>query len=159
MHLNIYKIRCRMNRAKWRFALARRPPCETDAARQPRGRAGKAGRAWGAFHTTSVARERHGTSCNRGHQNYKIISLDECRAGAKPWWGVLDTPCELHLARFSRAALVERKARWTFSIVLVLRFPREAELCQMRFANAIKTEVPSGLGSAPLELSQTQVSK
>ena len=41
--------------------------------------------------------------------------------------------CESHLARLSRAALVERNAHSTLSVVFVLRFQTEAELCQMEF--------------------------
>ena len=38
--------------------------------------------------------------------------------------------CESHLARLSRAALVERNAHSTLSVVFVLHFQREVKLCQ-----------------------------
>ena len=44
------------------------------------------------FRATSVEREQNYTSSRRSDQNSMVISFDERRAGAKPWWGQIDTP-------------------------------------------------------------------
>ena len=44
------------------------------------------------FRATSVERERNYTSSRRSDQNSMVISFDERRAGAKPWWGPFEAP-------------------------------------------------------------------
>ena len=50
------------------------------------------GDADNVFRATSVERERNYTSSRRSDQNSMVISFDERRAGAKPWWGRLEAP-------------------------------------------------------------------
>ena len=50
------------------------------------------GDADNAFRATSVERKRNYTSSRRSDQNSTVISFDERRAGAKPWWGLIQLP-------------------------------------------------------------------
>ena len=60
------------------------------------------------FRVTSVERERNYTSSKQSDEKSMVISFDERRAGAKPWWGRMEppfVPIQLFLRNITRNSL------------------------------------------------------